>query len=69
MSFLGVIDAVQYSDGRLMLHMYPGLLPLMSCIDVNELQYGINLQRQEYFAGSIAAGSVKEKIGDWFHRQ
>jgi len=27
-------------------------------------EYGVNLQRQEYFADSIAAGTTKEKIGD-----
>ncbi|XP_024378889.1 transcription initiation factor TFIID subunit 10 isoform X1 [Physcomitrium patens] len=27
-------------------------------------EYGVNLQRQEYFADSIAAGTAKEKIGD-----
>lgn len=28
------------------------------------VQYGVNLQRQEYFADSIAAGTTKEKTGD-----
>jgi len=31
---------------------------------MNVLQYGVNLQRQEYFADSIGAGTIKEKIGD-----
>ena len=50
----------------IVVHLPSGDPTLLSWIGVNVLQYGVNLQRQEYFADSIAAGTAKEKTGDWF---